>query len=319
MEHQVFVPVPADDLRAVLRDPARLARCVPGLQQDADADAAAAGAVAGRLRLRVGSSSVTYRGTLRLAEREPGRFAVECEGAEARGHGTVKVSAVLRLSPHDGGTQLEFTGEAAADDDGRTSTFDHDTLTSAVHRLLDRLCANLTEAAEAVEDAEAPPASPGPLLGEGLPEAPDTPLGGAPGAPEVPDTPLGGDPEVPGVPDTPLGGVPEMPDLPEVPDLPGVPDFGGLSEIGGVPEVGGLGDADPTVPPNPPAEAAHARRTMIGRSAEEVDHAPPRGRYAPVPAPSAGGNGSALRWAAPAAALAVASVVVVGRALRRRR
>ncbi|GAB2924505.1 hypothetical protein GCM10027075_25750 [Streptomyces heilongjiangensis] len=70
----------------------------------------------------------------------------------------------------------------------------------------------------------------------------------------------------------------------------------------------------------PPAEAAHARRTMIGRSAEEVDHAPPRGRYAPVPAPETGSVGTvALRWAAPAAALAVASAVVVARALRRRR
>ncbi|MFJ6948611.1 hypothetical protein ACISU4_28905, partial [Streptomyces wuyuanensis] len=69
----------------------------------------------------------------------------------------------------------------------------------------------------------------------------------------------------------------------------------------------------------PPAEAAHARRTMIGRSAEEVDHAPPRGRYAPVPAPQPATAGSTLRWAAPAAALAIASAVVVGRALRRRR
>jgi hypothetical protein len=69
----------------------------------------------------------------------------------------------------------------------------------------------------------------------------------------------------------------------------------------------------------PPAEAAHARRTMIGRSAEEVDHAPPRGRYAPVPPPQAVSATSALRWAAPAAALALASAIVVGRALRRRR
>ncbi|OSC64117.1 carbon monoxide dehydrogenase, partial [Streptomyces sp. 4F] len=67
------------------------------------------------------------------------------------------------------------------------------------------------------------------------------------------------------------------------------------------------------------AEAAHARRTMIGRSAEEVDHAPPRGRYAPVPAPQAGATGVSMRWAAPAAALVVASAIVVGRALRRRR
>ena len=57
---------------------------------------------------------------------------------------------------------------------------------------------------------------------------------------------------------------------------------------------------------------------MIGRSAEEVDHAPPRGRYAPVPAPQTVMPNSALRWAAPAAALVVASAIAVGRALRRR-
>ncbi|WP_037911801.1 SRPBCC domain-containing protein [Actinacidiphila yeochonensis] len=68
-----------------------------------------------------------------------------------------------------------------------------------------------------------------------------------------------------------------------------------------------------------PAEAAHARRTMIGRSAEEVDHAPPRGRYAPTPAPDAGSAVATLRWAAPAAAALLASAVVVGRVLRRRR
>ncbi|MBU6536650.1 carbon monoxide dehydrogenase, partial [Streptomyces sp. A108] len=75
---------------------------------------------------------------------------------------------------------------------------------------------------------------------------------------------------------------------------------------------------DPVEPPAA-AEAAHARRTMIGRSAEEVDHAPPRGRYAPVPAPQPSVAGAPLRWAAPAAALVVASAIVVGRALRRRR
>ncbi|RKT05515.1 carbon monoxide dehydrogenase subunit G [Streptomyces sp. 3211.6] len=282
MEHQVFVPVPADDLRAVLRDPARVARCVPGLQQDADADAAA-GAVTGRLRLRVGSSTVTYRGTLALAERDPEHFTADCEGAEVRGHGTVKLSAVLRLIPHDGGTRLEFTGEAGAD--GRTAAFDPEALTTAVRRLLDRLCANLAEeagprepgvqgepgtGASSVFDAEVPPPSLDPFLDEGFPD---------------------------------------------------LPDFAGLPELGELPQTAGPGDAadDPTAPPHPPAEAAHARRTMIGRSAEEVDHAPPRGRYAPVPAPSSGGSSPALRWIAPAAALALASAVVVGRALRRRR
>ncbi|MFD6905727.1 SRPBCC domain-containing protein [Streptomyces sp. NPDC060077] len=80
-----------------------------------------------------------------------------------------------------------------------------------------------------------------------------------------------------------------------------------------------LDDEDDAGDEDSVAEAAHARRTMIGRSAEEVDHAPPRGRYAPVPAPQTVSSAASLRWAAPAAALAVASAVVAIRALRRRR
>jgi hypothetical protein len=69
------------------------------------------------------------------------------------------------------------------------------------------------------------------------------------------------------------------------------------------------------------ADAGQARRTMIGRSAEEVDHAPPRGRYAPVAVPVPGVADRTLRWAAPAvAALAVAAgAIAVTRALRRNR
>ncbi len=95
-----------------------------------------------------------------------------------------------------------------------------------------------------------------------------------------------------------------------------LPDEG--DEVDGVDAVVEVDD-HPARADTPPAEAAHARRTMIGRSAEEVDHAPPRGRYAPVPAPEGTAQGATLRWAAPAAALVVATVIVVGRALRRRR
>lgn len=76
--------------------------------------------------------------------------------------------------------------------------------------------------------------------------------------------------------------------------------------------------AEIPAPGPPPAEAAHARRTMIGRSAEEVDHAPPRGRYAPLPAPEPVSPSVTLRWAAPAAAVAIASAVVLSRVMRRR-
>lgn len=118
MEHQVFVPVPADDLRAVLRDPARVARCVPGLQQDADTES---GPLAGRLKVRVGGSTVTYRGALAVTERDPGHFAVDGEGTEIRGSGAVKLSLAVRLAPEGDGTRLDFTAEATAD--GRAAAF----------------------------------------------------------------------------------------------------------------------------------------------------------------------------------------------------
>ncbi|MGJ3560369.1 hypothetical protein ACR6C2_24980 [Streptomyces sp. INA 01156] len=86
-----------------------------------------------------------------------------------------------------------------------------------------------------------------------------------------------------------------------------------MDEVDDLDDLDDLDGADDTV-----AEAAHARRTMIGRSAEEVDHAPPRGRYAPS-RPADRLHGRPLRWAAPAAALAVASAIVAVRALRRRR
>ncbi|MEI5098714.1 SRPBCC family protein [Streptomyces sp. PmtG] len=103
--------------------------------------------------------------------------------------------------------------------------------------------------------------------------------------------------------------------VPEAPDAPGAAESRVFQAEVPPPGLDPEGFREEGVP----AEAAHARRTMIGRSAEEVDHAPPRGRYAPVPAPEALASGAALRWAAPAAALAVASVIVVSRALRRRR
>ncbi|MFD8574023.1 CoxG family protein [Streptomyces virginiae] len=274
MEHQVFVPVPADDLRAVLRDPARVARCVPGLQQDADTGV---GPLSGRLRVRAGGSTVTYRGSAAVTEQDPGHFTFEGEGTEVRGSGTVKFSLDLRLTPVPDGTRLDFTARATAD--GRAASFAPEAAATALRRLLDRAARQLAAGSaisDPVAEAEAAEAD-GPVEpGDDITEVSATVF-----ETEVPPPSL--DPSLD-------------------PFL-----------------AGGFEDLDANGAPRPPAEAAHARRTMIGRSAEEVDHAPPRGRYAPVPAPAATATGDSLRWIAPAAALALASAVVIGRALRRRR
>ncbi|MEU6309708.1 SRPBCC family protein [Streptomyces sp. NPDC047014] len=292
MEHQVFVPVPAEDLRAVLRDPAGAARCVPGLQQDADAGS---GPLAGRLKVRVGASTVTYRGTAAVTEQEPGHFTLEGEGTEVRGSGTVTFSLGLRLTPAEGGTSLDFTGTATAD--GRAAAFTPEAAATAVRRLLDRAADRLAAGAGAGSSGGAASAASAAAAGDPVAEA------------EEAEGPADGDDDA-GGPSEVSASVFET-EVPPPSLDPSVDPFlaGGFEEPG----------AAASGAPRPPAEAAHARRTMIGRSAEEVDHAPPRGRYAPVPAPAAAVSGDSMRWIAPAAALAIASAVVIGRALRRRR
>ncbi|MCW8116800.1 SRPBCC family protein [Streptomyces anthocyanicus] len=286
MEHEVFVPVPAERLRDVLADPVRVARAVPGLQQDAGAEP-----VAGRLKVRIGSHSITYRGSLRLSARGDGTYAVEGDATESRGTGAVALALTLRADDAEGGATLTFTGTATAD--GRVAELPPDSVASAANRLLARFAENLGTAAQA---PPAPEPEPSPRPEPRPASVFDT---------EVPPSSLA-DSDSDGDADEDAGA-----------DADADAQADEKAEAEGDADRGGRTDDEPAVPP--PAEAAHARRTMIGRSAEEVDHAPPRGRYAPVPAPQPSAVGAPLRWAAPAAALVVASAIVVGRALRKRR
>ncbi|NEC08345.1 SRPBCC domain-containing protein [Streptomyces sp. SID7909] len=377
----MFVPVPVPALRRTLGDPVRVARCVPGFQQDADASA---GPLAGRLRVRAGGHTITYRGALRLTPL-PGdpdvdsvhAVLVEGEGAEARGGGSAKLSLTLRLTEGDEGTSISFEGGASGD--GRLRDLEPAAALSTAHRLLDRFAQQLvTESLAAQGEGAADEAWGGGAAGD------VASAGGSSTDGSSTDGASAGTPETPGAAEVtadelavgeavekaleeaaedadqtgpePSAGSPlsasgprsdadeSLPTHEAAPDeAPGAEQPGERgAEQGG--KQDGKPDAEPsqegeslfdapippssldpvagiefTVPDGPPAEAAHARRTMIGRSAEEVDHAPPRGRYAPVPTPESGGAGATLRWVAPAAALALASAVVVSRALRRRR
>ncbi|WP_405714195.1 MULTISPECIES: carbon monoxide dehydrogenase [unclassified Streptomyces] len=333
MEHEVFVPVPVPSLRRTLGDPARVARCVPGLQRDADSSA---GPLSGRLRIRVDGHTITYRGALRLTdapgpEGSPGAgILVTGEGVEARGSGSVKLSLTVGLTERDGGTAIGFAGTASGD--GRFLELDAAAALAAARRLLDRFAQQLVtetlsaagepdgplgEAVEqAIEEAAEEADTTGAATARGInPEADGT--DGTDGA-DGTDGTDGTD-----VPPTREAAADEAPSAgqPGEPEAPGNPPGTGSVFDAPVPppSLDPVSEAEFTAPGNPPAEAAHARRTMIGRSAEEVDHAPPRGRYAPVPSPDSTTAGATLRWVAPAAALALASAVVVTRALRRRR
>ncbi|MFF2940030.1 SRPBCC family protein [Streptomyces niveus] len=141
MEHEVFIPVPAETLREALRDHARVARCVPGLQQDADASARP---LSGRLKVRVGGHTITYRGALTLTERA-GAFTAKGEGAEVRGTGATKVSVRIGLTETPGGTTVAFTTTSTPTSEGRLSDVPPSTAETTARRLLDRFAAALAK------------------------------------------------------------------------------------------------------------------------------------------------------------------------------
>lgn len=304
MEHEVFVPVPARRLKETLADPARVARAVPGLQQDAGAEP-----VTGRLKVRVGSHSVTYRGTVRVTPQDDGSYAAEGDVTETRGSGSVKLALTLRVEEADGGSRLTFEGTASAT--GRLTELPAEQVASAATRLLNRFAENLAPAVEPERSAERQASGESePLVTqefepkatsdfETTPDADDAP------APETRSESTEHtsvfDAEVP---PPSLDALADEEDEGESREE-GVGESEGEGEQEAEPEAApatrpeavapaDLTPADLTPPAEPPApaEAAHARRTMIGRSAEEVDHAPPRGRYAPVPAPQTVSAGS---------------------------
>ncbi|MFE1931300.1 SRPBCC family protein [Streptomyces sp. NPDC059474] len=302
MEHEVFVPFPVDTVRLALAEPDRVARCVPGLQRDADE---AAGPLSGRLRLRIGGSTITYRGVLRVGRRADA-FEIEGEGTEARGSGSVKLALTVTPKPVEGGTELTCAGTVHSE--GRLAEFDDEASTTVARRMLDRFASALTAGLRTspitapTEDEVPGRPTAGPTDEATGDEAGDGGTGAAAeesGLPTEAELPLSAD---------------DM-DIDDVGDLEDVDDADAVEEPVGFGDLADLDDLDD----EPPAEAAHARRTMIGRSTEEVDHAPPRGRYAPVPAPETVSTSATLRWAAPAAAVVLASVVVVGRRVLRRR
>ncbi|MFZ3558491.1 SRPBCC family protein [Streptomyces sp. BH055] len=319
MEHEVFVPVPAESLRAVLCDPQRVDRALPGYQ----GDAAGGG---GRLKVRIGGHTITYRGSVTVAQSADGSFAVTGDGSEARGAGGVKFALTARVAAVAGGSSVTFSGTGSGD--GRVAELPREAVESAAHRLLNRFAENLgatgqepgsdpDEDTQDVEDAhdvegtqdvedghdahdphDAQDGESGADIGAAMGPVDDTVEGSG-------SSPVGDPADV----DPREGGEEEAP---VAPDHSSVFD----TEIP-PPSLDPAAGSETELPAEP--VAAHARRTMIGRSAEEVDHAPPRGRYAPVPAPEGVTTSATLRWAAPAAAVALASAIVVGRVLRRRR
>ncbi|WP_103500230.1 SRPBCC domain-containing protein, partial [Streptomyces sp. SM14] len=286
MEHEIYVPFSATVVRAALAEQERIARCVPGFQVEPGDDP---DALAGRLRLRIGGSTITYRGTVVLAGRGEG-LEVDAAGTEARGNGTVRLRLTVVPRPvEDGsGTTLSYTGSVEAK--GRLAELDARQRETAARRLLDRfteaLVGEISAAAPAApnradDDEPAIPGIPGPAergtdgrAADATEETDGTDTADGTDAGPADDATAGeqdaeNDPD----PEPDLGAEPAA-DRPQgtgdhedaAPSAPAEPASPGRDHLGGphTPE-----DADDLVDPveaQPPyaPEADLARRTMIG-------------------------------------------------------
>ncbi|MFF2657436.1 hypothetical protein ACFVUH_08735 [Kitasatospora sp. NPDC058032] len=323
MEHEVVVPIPAGQVRQALQDPALLARSVPGLSTEpAAVGSGGAEEISGRLKLRIGASTITYKGVLSLIEGREGVLTAFAEGQEARGSG--EATATVRISVTEGAGEgtavVRFTGDLSAT--GRLTEFDGETLAAAGRRLLDRFTAALTSLDDEA-DTGADTDAQGDGEGEGDQDATAAEQDTAGEATVVflenrqedrEDEPgddldddlsdliafSDADAERFGL---PLGNADEDADDVDEPAA-----AAGAEEPAAAAEDEVSAELPAELPfgyEQEPVLGGPVRRSIVGRSAEEVDHAPPRGPYAPaLPARSARAR-AATRWGGDAGGIVV--------------
>jgi carbon monoxide dehydrogenase subunit G len=130
VEHEFVVAAPVGTVRALLTDPDRSTACVPGLTVETFAP----GEYGGRLRLRVGSTTVTYRGTATVSPGDAVRL--DLDGREARGSGIAKGTLTMSLSGEGESTRVAIVADISVT--GRLGSLDLAVLEDAVRRLLAR-------------------------------------------------------------------------------------------------------------------------------------------------------------------------------------
>jgi len=284
MEHEVLVPLSPHTVRGSLCRPELLARCLPGFVPDEPTDSTEPSAgparpaqpadsqaplLEGRLKLRIGNSSITYRGTLHLRPgTAPDGLLLAVSALQSVGSGGISGTVAVGVLPgeadgDDSGCRIVF--DCSFHGSGRIGELSPQSVELAARRLLDRFCATLVVELN-LNGAEDPR-----LFEE-------------------------------------LDGLPELPELTELGEFSGLTDLSELSELSELSDLDApelflveepvTADGTPGLD-EPWADEPPHRRSIVGRSAEEVDHAPPRGRYGPAVPPRSARSRAAARWGAP--------------------
>ena len=143
LDNSFTVPVPPDQAWDVLLDVKRIAPCMPGATVDeVDGDV-----VTGRIKVKVGPVSLTYRGTAKFIERDPGAhvMVMEAAGKETRGAGTASATVRAALGPDASGSGTQVTMHTTMNVTGRPAQFGRGVMVEVGGKLVEQFAANLAQ------------------------------------------------------------------------------------------------------------------------------------------------------------------------------
>ena len=141
LDHSFTVPVPPDRAWHVLLDVERIAPCMPGATvEEFDGEV-----VTGRIKVKVGPVSLTYRGTAKFTERDPGArvVVVDASGKETRGAGTASAAVRASLEPAGDGTQVLI--HTTMNVTGRPAQFGRGVIAEVGGKLVEKFAQNLAQ------------------------------------------------------------------------------------------------------------------------------------------------------------------------------
>ena len=143
MDHSFTVPVPPDRAWDVLLDVERIAPCMPG----ATVDEFDGEVVTGRIKVKVGPVSLTYKGTAKFTERDPGAkvIVLEASGKETRGAGTASATVRATLEPESGGEATKASMHTTMNVTGRPAQFGRGVMVEVGGKLVEQFAQNLRQ------------------------------------------------------------------------------------------------------------------------------------------------------------------------------
>jgi carbon monoxide dehydrogenase subunit G len=149
LSHSFRAPAAPAEVFALLADPGRVARCLPGAELDPDAPRGQleeGQEVGGRIAVQLGPVGTHFRGVIRVLEldRAARRSVLGVRAEDAKGNGSATATISLSVAPEDGGSRVNV--DADVDVRGRVATFGSGIVERVSGRLVEKFGANLAGA-----------------------------------------------------------------------------------------------------------------------------------------------------------------------------